>query len=298
MKIYCLSLNPTIVRCLSLAILGGKKVKRILVDGGSAINIMPKSTMNDLGITIDGLSKSRMMIQGFNLEGQRAISMIRLELAINDLSTTSTFRVIDLKTLYKLLLEQPWLHKHGVVASTLHQCLKYYRDGEKKVNGDTKPFAKAESYFADARFFDEDAPLKEAMPATISSTGKRSEEDTLRMIHGGPSGNVKQSQLSEKKTSKPLSPLFTQAVVATRPAASVFRYILKSCRKDGEAPFSECTTLDSVTKPISKLKETDWHVLKGKGMLPTHKASQSKVVRAPLADFLVSSKGSLHEEVD
>jgi len=25
----------------------GKKVKRILVDGGSAINIMPKSTMND-----------------------------------------------------------------------------------------------------------------------------------------------------------------------------------------------------------------------------------------------------------
>ena len=36
----------------------GQKVKLILVDGGSAINIMPKSTMNDLGITIDELSKS------------------------------------------------------------------------------------------------------------------------------------------------------------------------------------------------------------------------------------------------
>jgi len=41
------------------------------------------------------------------------------------------------------------------------------------------------------RFFNEDAPLKEAMLATISSTGKRSEEVTLGMIHGGLSGNVK-----------------------------------------------------------------------------------------------------------
>jgi len=80
-----------------------------------------------------------------------------------------------------------------VVASSLHQCPKYYRDGEKKINGDTKPFTKAESYFADARFFDEDAPLKEVMLATIYSIGKTSEEDTFGMIHGVPSGNVRQS---------------------------------------------------------------------------------------------------------
>jgi len=53
-----------------------------MVDGGSAINIMPKSTMNKLGITIEELSKSRMMIQGFNLEGQHAIGMILIELII------------------------------------------------------------------------------------------------------------------------------------------------------------------------------------------------------------------------
>ena len=49
--------------------IGGQKVKHILVDGSLAINIMSKSTMNDLGITIEELSKSRMMIQSFNLEG-------------------------------------------------------------------------------------------------------------------------------------------------------------------------------------------------------------------------------------
>jgi len=214
-------------------------------------------------------------------------------LIIGDLCTTSIFHVIDSKTSYKLLLGRPGLHDHGVIASTLHQRLKYYRDGEKKVNGDTKPFTKAESYFTHAIFFDKDAPLKEAMPATISSTGKRSEEDTLGIIHGGPSVNVKQSRPSEKETSKPLSPLFTQVVVGIRPAVLVFRYIPKFRWKDGEAPFSECTTLESVTKPIGKLKETDWHVLKGKGVLPTHKASQSKMVRALLAGFIMSSKGSL-----
>ena len=123
-----------------------------------------------------------------------------------------------------------------MVASSLHQCPKYYRDGEKKINGDTKPLTKAESYFADARFFYEDAPLKEAMPATISSTGKRSEEDTPGMIHGGPSGSVKESRPSEKEVSKSLSPLFKQAVVTTSPTAPVFKYIPKSRRKDGEAP--------------------------------------------------------------
>jgi len=53
------------------------------------------------------------------------------------------------------------------VASTLHQCLEYYRDGEKKINGDVKPFTKAESHFADAGFFEEGAAPKETMQSTI-----------------------------------------------------------------------------------------------------------------------------------
>jgi len=85
----------------------GQMVNRILVDGGSAVNIMPKSIINDLGITIGELSKSRMMIHGFNLEGQYAIGMIRLELTIGDLTTSSVFHVIDSKTLYKLMFGCP-----------------------------------------------------------------------------------------------------------------------------------------------------------------------------------------------
>jgi len=77
------------------------------------------------------------------------------------------------------------------VASSLHQFLKYYNDGKKKINGDVKPFTNLESYFADAKFFKEGASLKETMPITISSTGKTSEEDTHGMTNYGTSGNVK-----------------------------------------------------------------------------------------------------------
>ena len=103
-----------------------QKVDRILVDGGSVVNIMPKSTMHGLGITIVEVSKSQTMIQGFNLEGQRAIGIIRVKLVIGDLSTSSIFHVIKVKTSYKLLLVWPWLHEHRIVAFTLYYCLKYY----------------------------------------------------------------------------------------------------------------------------------------------------------------------------
>jgi len=86
---------------------------------------MPKSTMNNLGITMEELPESQMVIQGFSLKSQRPIGMIRLELMMGDLSTSSIFHVIDSKTSYKLLLGRPWLHEHGIVASTLYQCLKY-----------------------------------------------------------------------------------------------------------------------------------------------------------------------------
>ena len=46
-----------------------QKVNKILIDGGSAINILPLKILKELGIPIDELSNSRLMIQGFNQGG-------------------------------------------------------------------------------------------------------------------------------------------------------------------------------------------------------------------------------------
>jgi len=68
------------------------------MDGELIINIMPKSIINELGITVEELAKIRTMINGFNLGRQCAIGMICVALTIGDLSTSLIFHVIDAKT--------------------------------------------------------------------------------------------------------------------------------------------------------------------------------------------------------
>ncbi|KAL0310226.1 UNVERIFIED_CONTAM: hypothetical protein Scaly_2950900 [Sesamum calycinum] len=95
-----------------------QKVNRILIDGGSAVNILPLRILKELEIPIDELSNSRLMIQGFNQGGQRAIGIIRMQLTMEDMVSSALFHVIDAKTSYNMLLGRPWLHENAVVPST------------------------------------------------------------------------------------------------------------------------------------------------------------------------------------
>ena len=70
-------------------------LNRILIDNGYVINILPKSTMNQLGISIEELSSSKLVIHGFNQGVQWAIDTILLEIVIGDLQASAIFNVID-----------------------------------------------------------------------------------------------------------------------------------------------------------------------------------------------------------
>ncbi|CAH9125410.1 unnamed protein product [Cuscuta epithymum] len=132
----------------------GQRFKRIMIDQGSAVNILTVRAMKDLDISMDELSQSRLMIQGFNQGGQRAIGMIRLDLTIGGLKANTLCHVIDAKASYNLLLGRPWIHENGVIPSTWHQCFMYEQNGVvKKVVADETPFTEAETYFADAKFY-------------------------------------------------------------------------------------------------------------------------------------------------
>ncbi|KAG9453148.1 hypothetical protein H6P81_006052 [Aristolochia fimbriata] len=129
-------------------------INRILLDSESAINILPNKTVKDVGLVANDLQASSLMIQGFNQERQRALGTIRLELQIGDMTSHVLFHVIDAHTYYNVLLGRPWLHNNKVVPSTLHQCFKYYQDGEEKtVFADECPFTESEASFADAKFY-------------------------------------------------------------------------------------------------------------------------------------------------
>ena len=151
----------------------------------SAINILPKMTIKRLGLTMEELSHSRLVIQGFNQGGQRAIGMIHLELIIGELTTNVLFHVIDAKTTYNMLLRCPWTHGNEIVSSTLHQCFKFLQSGIKKVNADLKPFAETKARFANAKFYVEDDIPNEVLPVEISSMeSKQGEKEHDRFIIG------------------------------------------------------------------------------------------------------------------
>uniref|UniRef100_A0A6N2MST0 Retrotransposon gag domain-containing protein n=1 Tax=Salix viminalis TaxID=40686 RepID=A0A6N2MST0_SALVM len=128
-----------------------KIVNRILVDDGSAVNILPLKTMRELGFL---WMNSSQVIDDSSQGGQNAIGKIRLAMHIEDMESNALFHVIDAKTTYNMLLGRPWIHENGIISSTLHQCFKYCRDGQvRKIMADTDPFTIAEAHFADAKFY-------------------------------------------------------------------------------------------------------------------------------------------------
>ncbi|XP_059663387.1 uncharacterized protein LOC132309051 [Cornus florida] len=93
------------------------------------VNLMPKFMVKNLGITVDKLSRSRLIIQGFNQGEQKAIGMIRAKLTISELQAKTLFHVINAMTSYNLLLGRPWIHSNGIIPLTLHQCFKCNKNG-------------------------------------------------------------------------------------------------------------------------------------------------------------------------
>ena len=74
MMICCWGQNLTIDCCSCHT--REKKVNRILLDGGSGVHIFPSHMLKELGISIEELSQSHLIIQGFNQGGQRALGTI------------------------------------------------------------------------------------------------------------------------------------------------------------------------------------------------------------------------------
>jgi len=58
---------------------------------------------------------------------------------------------------------------------------EYYGGGERRINDSIKPLTRAESHFADARFFEEDDTLKETMPASITSLGNHTTKNVIQL---------------------------------------------------------------------------------------------------------------------
>ncbi|KAK4400811.1 Retrovirus-related Pol polyprotein from transposon.6 [Sesamum angolense] len=150
------------------------------------------------------------MIQGFNQGGQRAVSIIRMQLTMEDMVSSALFHVINAKTSYNMLLGRPWLHENAVVPSTWHQCFKYCRNGiVKKVLGDNKPFTEAKSHFADAKYYIEEANkgkeiLPPEEPKSCNNQNTRKNDSSTLELESLKGLILPLTQINMKQPSKPL----------------------------------------------------------------------------------------------
>ena len=103
-------------------------LSRVLVDIGSSLNVMPKSSFAKL--TIEGLvmKPSELIVRAFDGTRRTIIGEVNLPMKIGPHTFLITFFVMDIYPAYSCLLGRPWIHSAGAVTSTLHQKLKFLAD--------------------------------------------------------------------------------------------------------------------------------------------------------------------------
>jgi len=98
---------------------------RVLIDNGSSLNVMPRSTLEKLPCDGMHMKPSAMIVRAFDGSKREVMGEIELPVQIGPCIFQIIFQVMDIIPAYSCLLGRPWIHSAGVVPSTLHQKLKY-----------------------------------------------------------------------------------------------------------------------------------------------------------------------------
>ncbi|KAJ6884344.1 hypothetical protein NC652_031366 [Populus alba x Populus x berolinensis] len=104
-------------------------IGKVLVDNGSALNVLPRHILDEMPIDVTYMRPSTMTARAYDGSPRQVIGTIDIELFIGPQMFLITLQVIDIHPSYSMLLGRPWIHAAGAVTSSLHQCLKYIING-------------------------------------------------------------------------------------------------------------------------------------------------------------------------
>ncbi|XP_077251836.1 uncharacterized protein LOC143891069 [Tasmannia lanceolata] len=107
-----------------------KRVPEVLVDSGSTLNICPLNTAATLGFGPGDFIPSEQGILAYDGTRRDVIGTLATEIQIGGEDFDIEFQVLDIKASFLLLLGRLWLHKVGVIPSTLHQKLKFIHNNK------------------------------------------------------------------------------------------------------------------------------------------------------------------------
>ena len=100
--------------------IGGYDVKRVLVDQGSAVEVMYPDLYKGLNLKLEDLSPYDSPLVSFEGKIVTPKGMIRLPVQTDSDVVEVNFIVVDVYSPYTAIVARPWLHTLGAVPSTLH----------------------------------------------------------------------------------------------------------------------------------------------------------------------------------
>uniref|UniRef100_A0A2N9G4I2 Integrase catalytic domain-containing protein n=1 Tax=Fagus sylvatica TaxID=28930 RepID=A0A2N9G4I2_FAGSY len=169
------------------------QVRRALVDTSSYINLIPLSTIQTAEISRKKIQGEPMEIKGFGGVGEYTKGHIQLVLKVGPIVALTRFHVVDSVVPYHILLGRPWLHKHQLIPSTYHQCVKGRLNGKPiRIAANSTPFDQSESHFVEATLYDEPSCL------TVNEADVPESADTAEAAVADPKISVKEELETQK----------------------------------------------------------------------------------------------------
>ena len=110
--------------------IGGYDVKKVMVDQGSAAEIMYPDLYKGLGLKPEDLTTYSSPLISF--EGKTVVPKVQIRLLVQagiDVVEVD-FIMVNAFSPYTAIMGRPWLYSLGAVSSTLHQKVKYPSRGQ------------------------------------------------------------------------------------------------------------------------------------------------------------------------
>ncbi|XP_030930550.1 uncharacterized protein LOC115956260 [Quercus lobata] len=112
--------------------IGRFDVKRVLVDQGSAVEVMYPNLYKELNLKPEDLTTYDSPLVSFKGKTVTPRGQIRLPIQTGSDVVEVDFIVVDAYSPYTVIVARPWLHALGAISSTLHQKIKYPSEGRVK----------------------------------------------------------------------------------------------------------------------------------------------------------------------
>lgn len=106
----------------------GFTIRKVLIDGGSSVNICLLRTAQELGIRRKKIQPTTINVVDFDGHFQTPLEKIILPITVyqQDEDRTVELYITNVKTTYNMIHERPWIYSQNAVASTPHQMVRQF----------------------------------------------------------------------------------------------------------------------------------------------------------------------------